>query len=108
MFRGFVFFSSANSKLLPMTTTKTGIDSNTAIYKFTKEKMVLSMQQVFSFLKKLDSDELRQSLVASSNKTFLDDLLKKEDSSFKHPDIENIDSIKEDMTTITFKAKKDP
>lgn len=66
MFRGLVFFDSEDPTLLPMTTTKIGIDSNSAIYRSVKLEMIDVMGQISNFLKKLKDDEDREEVTADA------------------------------------------
>lgn len=66
MFRGIVFFTADDSSLLPMTTTKTGIDINSALYKTVRSKMINAMKIVLACINKLDNDEQRQEIVRKS------------------------------------------
>lgn len=68
MFRGIVFFSADDSKLLPMTTTKTGVDSNSVVFKAARDQMIVAMTQVMTFLKELNSEEDRDELVTISER----------------------------------------
>jgi hypothetical protein len=45
-FRGYVFFNSDDSSLLPWTTSKTGIDKDSPEYSFTKAQMILMAKTV--------------------------------------------------------------
>lgn len=66
MFRGAVFFDSDDSSQLPMTTTKTGIDSDHPIFKSTRPLMLNSMRQVIKFLKKINNKEEGEALINDS------------------------------------------
>ncbi|MBI3233470.1 MAG: hypothetical protein HYZ42_05425 [Bacteroidetes bacterium] len=59
MFRGIVFFSADDSSLLPMTTTKTGIDINSTLYKTVRSKMINAMKMVLACINKLENDVQR-------------------------------------------------
>ena len=52
-FRGYVFFDSEDAELLPWTTTKTGIDIDSGLYKSVKLEMITIMRPVLDFLRKL-------------------------------------------------------
>ncbi|AYA76016.1 ATP-binding protein [Bacillus sp. Y1] len=54
-FRGYVFFESSVSSLLPWNTTKNGIDEESNIFKAVRPHMINMMKPVTSFLKKLKS-----------------------------------------------------
>ena len=68
MFRGLVFFKAEDSKLLPMTTTKIGIDSDSKIYKSVREFMIEAMKIVLNELNEVDSSEDRKLIVDSTEK----------------------------------------
>jgi len=59
-FRGFAYFTSENAGLLPWNTTKTGVDSDSAIYRVIKQKMVTLMRPVITFLYRLDEEKDRE------------------------------------------------
>lgn len=52
-FRGYVYFESSDTSKLPWNTTKTGVDSDTPIYKNVRGIMVTTMTPILSFLRKL-------------------------------------------------------
>ncbi|PXY44725.1 ATP-binding protein [Flavobacterium hydrophilum] len=107
MFRGFVFFSSDDAKLLPMTTTKTGVDSNSVIFKAARNEMINAMSQVITFLKTFNSDEERNSVITSSEEVDIIELTTRTyDSKFIYPRIDQIGEVNESLTTISFKADK--
>lgn len=107
MFRGFIFFSSDDAKLLPMTTTKTGVDSNSTVYKAARNEMINAMSQVITFLKTFNSDEERNSVITSSDEIDIIELTTKTyDSKFIYPTIEQIGEVNDTLTTISFKADK--
>ncbi len=54
MFRGYVFFDADNASLLPWNTTKTGVDSDSAAFKAIRQRMIVLMQPVLTFLNDLD------------------------------------------------------
>ncbi len=54
-FRGVVYFTSENGGL-PWNTTKSGVDSGSAIYRTVKQKMVTLMHPVLTFLYKIDEE----------------------------------------------------
>jgi hypothetical protein len=106
MFRGVVFFSADDSKLLPMTTTKTGIDSNSNIYKAAKSEMINAMKQVIAFLKSFDSDIQREEVIAISTEVEVTALKTKIYSNrFIYPTIQKIGDS-EKYSSISFKALK--
>lgn len=55
-FRGYVFFDSDDAELLPWTTTKTGVDSDSNLYKCVKLEMITLMRPVLDFLRKLANE----------------------------------------------------
>lgn len=52
-FRGYVFFDSAVSSLLPWTTTKTGVDIDSGLYKSVQQHMIEISKPILSFLSSL-------------------------------------------------------
>lgn len=53
MFRGFAFFDAGNSTLLPWNTTKNGIDRDSRLYRYSRQKMINMMKPVTDFLKRI-------------------------------------------------------
>lgn len=49
-FRGYAFFDSAVSALLPWTTTKTGVDIDSSLYKTVQQQMIEISKPILSFL----------------------------------------------------------
>jgi hypothetical protein len=49
-FRGYTFFDSAVSALLPWTTTKTGVDIDSALYKAVQQQMIEISKPILAFL----------------------------------------------------------
>jgi len=56
-FRGYVFFDSDDAGRLPWTTTKTGVDANSEVYRNVKQRMVNLMRPVIDFLNVLDREK---------------------------------------------------
>jgi hypothetical protein len=56
-FRGYVFLDCDDGKLLPWTTTKTGIDADSPVYKAVRLVMITLMRPVIDFLNKLDAEK---------------------------------------------------
>jgi hypothetical protein len=56
-FRGYAFFNSKDPSELPWNTTKTGIDKDTAKYKYVKEQMILMMRPVMSLMNQLKKEK---------------------------------------------------
>ena len=107
MFRGIVFFSSDDSKALPMTTTKTGIDANSTVYKAARHEMVNAMSEVITFLKTFESDEQRNNVITSSEEVDVILLSGKEyQAKFIYPTIEKIGDIDDNYTSVSFRAEK--
>lgn len=73
-FRGYVFFDGDDAGLLPWNTTKTGVDSDSKIYRAVRLQMISLMRPIIDFLNKLsrevESDEpekpLSEALEAAS------------------------------------------
>lgn len=55
-FRGYVYFDSDDASLLPWNTTKTGVDSDSNIYKAARLEMIEVMRPVINFLNDLDNE----------------------------------------------------
>lgn len=55
-FRGFVFFDSIDASLLPWTTTKTGVDTDSPIYRLARREMQRIMRPVIKFLSELAAE----------------------------------------------------
>ncbi len=102
MFRGIVKFSGKNSSLLPMTTTKTGIDSNSAIWKRTLLTMKQMMREVFVLLNKLKNIQIRNNLIDKNNRTSLKLMADKPEkfmsSTFIYPEIKEKEKSKIKIT----------
>lgn len=56
-FRGYAFFESENASLLPWTTTKTGIDSDSPLYKTVRVEMIKLMRPILDFLRQVAGEE---------------------------------------------------
>jgi hypothetical protein len=59
-FRGFVFFDSLQSDLLPWNTTKNYIDSDLPLYRSVREDMITVMKPVTDFLRRVARDKRNQ------------------------------------------------
>jgi hypothetical protein len=68
-FRGYVFFDADDAELLPWNTTKTGVDSDSKIYRAVRLQMILLMRPIIDFLNKLsrevESEEFEKPLSAA-------------------------------------------
>jgi hypothetical protein len=60
-FRGYVFLDCDNPALLPWNTTKTGLDTDSDLYKGTKREMNILGRPVINFLNDLDREKSRVS-----------------------------------------------
>lgn len=56
-FRGYAFFDCDDQKRLPWTSTKSGIDQSSQIYRRTRRNMVETTRPVISFLNALDAEK---------------------------------------------------
>ncbi|WP_368622618.1 ATP-binding protein [Paraburkholderia sp. BR13444] len=56
-FRGYAFFESTVSSLLPWTTTKTGIDVDSALYKAVQQQMIELSKPIISFLSNIAKEQ---------------------------------------------------
>lgn len=91
MFRGIVHFSADDSKKLPMTTTKTGIDSDHPIYKMVKPAMKTALRQVTTFTNQIKDKEERNEIIANSKSVQIAEINPKTEElndKFIGPDIE--------------------
>ena len=58
-FRGLAYFDSDDASLLPWTTTKTGVDSDSTVYRAVRQQMIEITRPVLEFLRKVE-DERRK------------------------------------------------
>jgi len=58
-FRGYAFFDSDDAGLLPWNTTKTGVDTDSPVYRAVRLEMVRLMRPVLDFLNKLKDEKDR-------------------------------------------------
>jgi Histidine kinase-, DNA gyrase B-, and HSP90-like ATPase len=58
-FRGFVYFESEDSTLLPWNTTKSNIDAESPVFQTTRLEMISALRQVIDFLNNLDKERRR-------------------------------------------------
>lgn len=95
-FRGYVFFDSKNAELLPWTTTKTGLNSDSSVYKATSFEMKKALKKIISFLRerakqeskfkkeKIDNNPLTKLIETNTIETKLIDIRDKENQSFDY------------------------
>lgn len=57
-FRGYAYFDSDDSSLLPWTTTKTGVDTDSPVYKTIQQDMVEISKPVLEFLSNLEKERV--------------------------------------------------
>jgi hypothetical protein len=55
-FRGLAYFDSDDASLLPWTTTKTGVDLDSPVYRAARQQMIEITRPVLDFLRKLDEE----------------------------------------------------
>jgi hypothetical protein len=55
-FRGFVFFDSKDASQLPWTTTKTGVDADSAVFRAARREMMRVMRPITRFLRELATE----------------------------------------------------
>jgi len=60
-FRGYVLFDCDDAGLLPWNTTKTGVDSDSGLYRRVRQKMITIMRPIIDFLNRLDAEADRAS-----------------------------------------------
>lgn len=58
-FRGFAFFDCDDSSLLPWTTTKTGVDIDSPVYRAGRQEMIEITRPVLDFLRKVEDERKR-------------------------------------------------
>ena len=65
-FRGFVFFDSKDASQLPWTTTKTGVDADSAVFRAARREMMRVMRPITRFLRDLavETSEEEQGVIA--------------------------------------------
>ncbi len=56
-FRGFAHFSSEDPRLLPWTTTKTGLDEDSRVFRIARREMQVLMRPITAFLTELAADK---------------------------------------------------
>jgi len=56
-FRGYVFFDSPASSLLPWNTMKTGLNVESAVYRKASQQMIMALRDVITFLNALDAED---------------------------------------------------
>jgi hypothetical protein len=59
-FRGYVFLESDDAGRLPWNTTKTGLDSDSEVYRRVRTEMLQMMRPVITFLNRLDAEKDRE------------------------------------------------
>jgi hypothetical protein len=59
-FRGYAFFSSDNGSHLPWTTTKSGIDSDSPVYRYALLDIIDTMRPVLDFLRSVEEERSRK------------------------------------------------
>jgi hypothetical protein len=72
-FRGYAFFDSAVSSLLPWTTTKTGVDIDSGLYKTVQQQMIEISKPILAFLTSVTKGQKEGSIEDNA----LEDALKK-------------------------------
>ena len=55
-FRGLAYFDSDDASLLPWTTTKTGVDSDSSVYRAARQQMIEITRPVLEFLRKVEDE----------------------------------------------------
>ncbi len=102
-FRGYVYFNSDSTSLIPWNTTKSSVDAESPIFQATKLEMKPAMRQVIEFLNKLDAEldkgETRlESLIKEAKPTRIRDI--PFSAKFTYPKSDNIGKPK--TTKITY------
>jgi len=101
-FRGYIFFESANSQILPWNTMKTGLNVESPVYRKVWQQMAMALRDVITFLNAVDAEEDDEGPLHSCIDTAKWVQLKKlpENASFRYPSgVGNSAS----MTTISFR-----
>lgn len=107
MFRGVVFFDSDDPFLIPMTTTKTGIDENHRLFKGIRREMNRAMKLVISFLKSISNKDERDEFVNNYDTISLSNIKFRDfDDKFISPDFKSSSNNGYLFTTISFKKEK--
>jgi hypothetical protein len=60
-FRGYVYFDSDDGALLPWTTTKTGVDADSPVYKSAQREMIEMTRPILAFLSNLEKERASDS-----------------------------------------------
>jgi hypothetical protein len=55
-FRGLAYFDSDDASLLPWTTTKTGVDADSPVYRAARQQMIEMTRPVLDFLRKIEDE----------------------------------------------------
>ena len=71
-FRGYVFFESEDSYLLPWNTTKTGVDTNAASFRAIRNDLINMMKPVIQFLRALRKEQSDDTLEERILETAID------------------------------------
>jgi hypothetical protein len=90
-FRGVAYFDCTNAAYLPWNTTKTGLDTDIAVWRISLERMIIMARSVIDFLNELDREQseqgpdgpLQRALTAASSAQ-ADTIVS--ESTFKGPD----------------------
>ncbi|GAG91535.1 unnamed protein product, partial [marine sediment metagenome] len=82
--RGFVFFDSDNPRLLPWTTTKTGIDTDSLVYRAVKLEMITLMRPIITFLNKLKDEKEAEKQLEKDEKPLQDSIADATPTSLKN------------------------
>ena len=59
-FRGFAYFDCKDASRVPWTTTKTGLDQDSPVWRSARQRMISMMRPVIDFLNDLDSEHDRE------------------------------------------------
>ncbi len=120
-FRGYVFFDSKNAELLPWTTTKTGLNSDSSVYKATSFEMKKALKKVISFLRerakqessfkkeKIDNNPLTKLIEEDSIEKNIIEFKNNNDQSFNYivDNPKNIENIPNGGTISYWKSNED-
>jgi len=116
-FRGYVFLESDDAGLLPWTTTKAGINTDSALFQSVRGKMMTLMRPVLDFLRRLATEKsrmesgdvadnpLEQALEAAKLKEYSE--IENLETVFQSPDPASLSPSESRMSVITYKKSEE-
>jgi hypothetical protein len=118
-FRGYVFFESDDAGLLPWTTTKAGINTDSGLFQSVRGKMITLMRPVIDFLRDLATEKgrmvsgevadnpLEQALDAAKPKKYSEIEIKNTATVFQSPDPASLSPSEPPMVMIAYKKSEE-